>query len=284
MEETKENNNNNNNKRSSGAMSPDEDLNLKLRKTTEITAVDTKTFNWDVLIRKMDTLLDRKLEKISTKEDITKIADDLTALAIKNAELEEEIKSLRESTEMLHNTVAEQQKRIEMLDKKSKRNSIVISGLSGGSYSAIKSEVDDIFANVLEVEVKPYFCTKLNKEGTKCSIEMSSPNDSQLVLQNCSKLKRTGKFIRKDLTAKEDKCRYHIRNLRRACIKKPNVNCRISGASIAIDGRQFYALEDGTISAKDEESASYLSNILTDVNASFKVCSPHMESTSRTGQ
>lgn len=272
IEQRKNNNNNVNNKRNFGDTSPEDlDSDQKLRKVGA-GSVDPNAFNWDVLIRKMDELLDRKLLKVASKEDVSSISKELNCLRSENAELKVELATLKESSETLHNTVISQQKRLEMLERKTKRSSVIASGLTGGSYNNIKSEINDIFTNVMGIEVKSFFCTKLNKEGTRCCIDMNSVCDGQLVLQNSSKLKGTGKFFRRDLTASEDKCRYHIRNLRRACMKKSGINCKITGASITINGKLYYSSEDGTISAKDEESASYLGNILSEVNATFKVC------------
>lgn len=274
MPDTKENNNNNVNKRNIGATSPENvDSDKKLRKVMSETD-DPKAFSWDMMIRKMDELLDRKLEKVATKADISSISKELSCLRVENAELKKEVNDLKESNQMLHSTVANQQKRLEMLDRKSKRSSVVISGLNGGSYSAIKTDIEDIFSNILQIEMQSFFCTRLNKEGTKCCVEMNSASDVQLVLKNSKKLKGTGKFIRKDLTAAEDKCGFFARNLKRSCMKKPNTNCRVAGASVIINGRQFLCMENGAISAKDEESASYLRSVLEEVNSSLYVFCP----------
>lgn len=271
---TSENNNNNINKRTICEISPEKiEYNQKLRRV-ELTSIDSMAFNWDVMVQKMDALLDRKLEKLATKEDITGINTAITSLQNENTVLKQNVSSLQ-------NTVLDQQKRMELLEKKSKRNCVVMSGLVGGSYDQIKAEVDDIFKNVLKIEVLSFFCTKLNKEGTRCCIELSSPNESQLVLRNSKNLGGTGKFVRKDLTASEDKKGYHIRNLRRACMTKQNLECRITGACLNINGKRFFSEEDGTITANDEESAGFLRSILEEVGATFNVCCPKVMQSSQ---
>lgn len=273
-------NNNKQSKRKLSARSPSEKTSeeqekelytQKIRKMDDGTSGVETSFNWDTLIKKMDALLDRKLKNLPTKSDLKSLTDDINSLKTANTTLKGEVAALQLSTQTLNETITSQQQKIEILEKKTKRNSVVVSGLNGGSYESINAEVKDIFANVLNVDVKSFYCSKLNKDGTRCCIELNSYCESQLVLKNCNKLKNTGKFIRKDLTAKEDKCRFHIRNLKRACSKKENIDCRIAGASITISGKRFYSTEDGTIHAKDEESAQYLSAILEEVNGSFNV-------------
>lgn len=122
----KRNNNNNVNKRNIGAISPEYlDSYQKLRKMNA-GAVDPKAFSWDIMIRKLDELLDRKLEKLATKEDISSISQELSYLRTESAELKKEVDALKESNGVLHNTIETQQKRLELLEKKSKRSSVVV--------------------------------------------------------------------------------------------------------------------------------------------------------------
>lgn len=251
------------NKRNLEATSPDSPKNcLKTRKMD---------FNFDALVEMMDELLDRKLAKLAKTEDLTSISKIISELKVENAELKEEVALLKIDAQKLQNVVNHQQRQLDLLDKQTKRNNVVVSGLVGGSFNNIKEEVDDLLSNVLEVEVKSFHVTKLNKEGTRCCVQLDSALESQLILKNSMKLKGTKKYIRRDWTQKEEKCRYHVRNLRRACVKKQGVHCRMSGSSITIDGKRFVASDDGTISANEEEAASYLRRLLEEVEADFDV-------------
>lgn len=276
---------NNNKKRSLDSISPEQvDAERKLRRFKASPVIKSPDTSMDEIISKLDQLLDRKLKNIATKEDLSVISKEVNALRTENQGLKKEMDALKSNSFELHQTVRNQQKKLEILEKKAKRNNVVVSGLAGGTYNEITAEIDDILANVLNVEVKRLHVSKLNKEGTRCCVELETTKESQLILKNSGKLKGTNKYIRRDWTQTEDKCRYHVRSLRRACMRKEGTNCRLAGGSIIIDGKQFTASEDGSFMAKDEESAGYLQNILREVNEEINVCHYRPEQNQNTEQ
>lgn len=207
--------------------------------------------NMDELLEKFENMLsrklDEKLENVASKEDIIHFQEDLNALREENEVLNEEIKKLKA--------------KVEYLEQGQRRSNVLVEGLKGGRPDDIRNEFQKICKEMLRVDVKIGFVKKINKNGSKCVVELPSPVDVGIVLRNSKNLKNTNIFIKRDYTKDERNQCYNLRKIKNI-VKTREENSRVNGTALYVRDKKYYWSKDGDIIAANEEDCAFLENLL----------------------
>lgn len=218
--------------------------------------------NLDSFLARMEAMLegklDEKLKNIATKDDIASVHESIKAVKKENDELRNEINQLKESQKRLI-------KKIEDLDKASRRANIVVSGIEGGDIRDIQTEVSTLFQNVLKTQVQVNGIKKLNRSGKMCTVELESIKAVNEVLSKSKLLHTSGVYLQRDYTADECNQRFNLRRLKKILSKKRDVKTQIKGTNLIIDNKIFKWQSEGTVTTKLEKDATFLNNMLNEL-------------------
>lgn len=195
-------------------------------KKTARTPVKTNSKSEDKFEAILSQLREIKIETGQIKEikddmrkmrsEIQEYKEEVHRLRKDNENLKNECKSIKEENLKIKNELQEMENRIEMIEKVSKENNIIVTGLEIDQYDteALTEKMGDVFKDHLQVEVNIKKAFKLGKKT--CLIELNNSEDKKAVMQNKYKLKENKNesiFINDDLTKREMNINKEIRSL-----------------------------------------------------------------------
>lgn len=197
-------------------------------------------FSWDVFEQKMEKML----ENVAKKEDIMLIRAEIDGLKKENEGLRTEINYLH--------------KRMERIDKDSRKCNIVISGLKQNNDVEAKNTFSEMCINILKVEIDVIRFIKI--KSNTFLVELGSGKQAHDVLRSSNKLKGSGVFVQKDFTPNERTNRFHLRQLCKV-IKQNNANitciCRDTTLYVNNSSVQYqnnaYVMESDAIKSQLQE-------------------------------
>lgn len=140
-----------NNKRSIQSTSPDQLGSTNIKKHQSCQNMSTNSgdvFSWE----RLSNLMDEKLEDVARNPDL--------------AEINSQIKELREENKQLKADIKILATRLEQIDRKSRCSSIVVGGLKSKDNQTAKSEFLKVCSEVLQVEVNVVSTRVLTKSNS----------------------------------------------------------------------------------------------------------------------
>lgn len=202
------------------------------------TASDTtsKMSNNDDLKMFIANLMDEKMGKLATKDDISAIGMQLNNLKVANAELNHKLEEVETRCVLL-------EKRIEMLSTIAKERNIIFTiPTSQLMESDVQSKIKNLCSTLVDHELQLPSVKKIFEgHGTsKYLLQLNTRDDVSDLLKNSKKLRNTGVFISKDYT-KAAQIRRSVLFKYRKCIKFFDKNSKplIKGFKLEVKDKVF---------------------------------------------
>lgn len=208
-------------------------------------------FSWAVFDEKLDSHLDKvfdaKLQGVARTEDLLGMQLELQQLRSENVQLREEMDSLR--------------KRIEQIDRNSRRGRLVVRGLSCKEAKPAANEFIKLCSTVLKLDVGVAEVNMLSP-GKGFLVLLDSVGQFHAVLAARKLLKGSRVFIEKDYTVEERDKRYHLRSLSKKISEDKAVKVRLGDFSLFVNDKPYY-WTNGAVMASNEDDALFLREILS---------------------
>lgn len=216
---------------------------------TPPTTVDC--FSWAVFDLKLNNALDAKLETVVKKDDIASIATEIQQLRNDNTRLQNELQIMKS--------------RLEQVDKASRRNNIVISGLGSKSVPQALGDFKKICNTTLKTDVNVVEARKI-AAGKSFLFTLNSATEVNAVLSARRFLVGSKIYIDKDYTADVRNKRYFLRQIG-TNVKKVNkhIKVRYGDYRIFIDDKPF-SFTGEKIIAVNNSDAEFLKNLMSKAN------------------
>lgn len=215
------------------------------------TIVSSDSFSWAVFDQKLNNALDVKLESVVKKEDI--------------AHFSQEIEQLRCENKQLRNDLLIMKNKLEQVDKSSRRNNIVVRGLTGNTVASAVKEFKVLCDTTLKAAANVMEARKI-ANGKSFLLTLNSALEVRSVLSSRGSLAGSNIFIDKDYTEHARSIRYFLRQIgRRAKNVNKRLTIRYGDLNIIIDGKSFYCA-DNTIFAGNKADADFLRDLMANAN------------------
>jgi len=189
---------------------------------------------WKLFDQKLSTTLDIKLEDVARKSDLQLVKDDVKHLCAENSRLNLEVATLSS--------------KLEQLDRNSRRNRIVVRGITSNDNIAASSELQSICKDVLKVEVKIVDIFKMKADKTFV-VTLESPKQVDDILAKRTNLRGSAVFIEQDLTEKQREVRFKLRSLARQLKRVRGIKIRIGGPYIYINDKKYTWAENAVVAS-----------------------------------
>lgn len=241
-------------KRTLKDISPDIESNLRNKKHLggKSSMMSNDTFTWAMFEEKMGKML----ETVAKKSDIQ--------------QLQNCIDDLKKENDRLRNDLASLKRKVETMDKYSRRSNIVVSGITSENDKDAKQKFEHLCTNTLHSKVGICRMIRMKTPG-EYVVELESPIQATNLMINSGKLKGTNIFIQPDYTPNERSQRYHLRQLKKVVQKcDKNLICTWRGTTLIINNKSFTWNEDSVV-AYNDEAKQFLDNLLVKENAKYNV-------------
>jgi regulator of replication initiation timing len=168
-------------------------------------------------IKQMDSKFDAKFTSVATKTDINNLKKQIKDLREENQQLREEVKLVQEKQKA-------NERKLDMMDNKLRRNYLIFKGLSKENETNYAETIRGFCKEVLKIETPIYInkAFKIGPQNSKFNLILASfSNQSEVtqILQNRKKLKGTGYVIQEDLAENTRKRRNKILAIRKEILK-----------------------------------------------------------------
>lgn len=240
------------------------DLQSENRETKRIMAGDSVSvgnMSQSDLVKILGCLLDKKTEHLSTKEDIAKLQDEVTALRRECDDLKHEVKTLHEINTNL-------QQKLEACEEHQKRSNIIFKGLPENSNNPY-AEIQEFCENTLSIDKKLTLknAYRFGKKGGKYPrpilAEFLLQEDSRIVMDRKSKLKGTNFIIHRDHCESFREKRSFILDLKSELQKKnANLDCQVKGKQLILNNKFFSCSDDFSLITRDGDALRELSKAI----------------------
>lgn len=208
-------------------------------------------FSWDVFDAKLNNALDSKLENVVRKEDIAPISAEIQQLRLENTRLQKEVQIMKS--------------RLESVDKSSRRNNIVLSGLTSEFVPQALTDFKKLCTDTLKIAVNVVEARKI-ASGKSFVFTLNSPLEVNSILTKRRLLFGTSVFIDKDYTADERNKRYFLRQIgKNVKLADKHIKVRYGDHRIFVADKPFTSNGDHIV-AGSKADAEFLSNLLSKVN------------------
>lgn len=258
-------NNINNKKRSRENLSPEESRSAFLRSNLMIRSPDRKKGSKtgvESTTIDMEKILEEMKKMTTVIKDEIRIGNE-TMLENWKSEFEKEINDVKEELKRTREQVKIQweshqrekeeweeerkglkgrintiEKRLEGMEKKTRRNNIVITGIDDlkTDNGDIKEHINNILRDKLDVEAKIRETYRVGRN--KCVVEMENIGEKIKIVKNKNKLKGSQLYINDDLTVQERKIQMEIRKVARE-EKEKGKNVKIGYMKLTIGDEQY---------------------------------------------
>lgn len=217
--------------------------------TAVLPLANMNCFSWDVFDEKLNKALDSKLENVVRKDDLAPISTEIQHLRLENTRLQNELQNMKS--------------RLESVDKASRRNNIVLSGLTSINVSQALDEFKKMCTNTLKVSVN---VVEARKIGKSFLLTLNSPLEVNSILSKRRFLIGTSVFIDKDFTADVRNKRFVLRQLgRNVKLSDKNIKIRYGDHRIFIADKPFSCNGDKIIAVNNAD-AEFLKKLLSKSN------------------
>lgn len=244
----------NNNKRPLKDTSPEIDSSLRNKKhlPEKTITMSGDTFSWSMFEEKMSKML----ETVAKKSDLQ--------------QLQSCIDEVKRENERLRNDMAVLKRKVEIMDKESRRSNIVVSGIKANSHGEAKEKFVGLCTNTIKTKVGIVRMIPM-KNTSEYVVELESSIQATNILVSSNKLRGTGVFIQRDYTPEERTHRYHFRQLKKVVQQHDkNITCAIKGTTLWINNK-FYTWKADSVVASKEDDKQFLVNLLMKTKAKYNV-------------
>lgn len=194
----------------------------------------------------VNDLLNDKLSALATKDDVETLKANIEKIHRENTELRNEIQELKVKNSNM-------QTKIEQMDKLSRRFNIVVSGLKCEDYTKAKTMFTELCARVLSLQVNVNKVIKL-KMANDFIMELDSAKQVNDILFNSGKLKHTGVYVQRDLTAEERSQKYHLRQLKKSLqTYDQRLEFHFKGTTLYINNKPFRWQNENIVAYNPED-------------------------------
>lgn len=216
-------------------------------------------FDVGEMLKEMDKLLDKKLERMSTKEDINLLIKEISDLRDENRELKKHVSELKNENKVLVS-------RLNDLEDRSRRNNLIFKGVKHGlkfnAIEVVKQFCIDILGASNDIFINRAHA--LGKNILNGPIIAHFPYDSDIhyVLQNTNKLKGTNVVIHRDFSKTTRFVRGKLFQIKKKINDfAPDKVVRLNRNALMFEGTIF-TIEEGKLKAGQEEGFHKLSSLL----------------------
>ncbi|BET03454.1 Hypothetical protein NTJ_16272 [Nesidiocoris tenuis] len=185
-------------------------------------------------------LLEDSLKEVATKSDLGHLGNLIKKIAVEND-------FLRASVDRLKKENADLRYQIEEVDRKSRKNNLILKGLPAGNENLMHTSTKILRELVVGKEIGIDRATRLGRGNAPVLIEMTDNHVVPEILKNAGKLIKTGVSISKDLTplmrSKANrmlKLRWELRNR----FPNANLSMKLHDDTLKIDGKTIACIED----------------------------------------
>lgn len=208
-------------------------------------------FSWAMFDMKLNSALDAKLECVVKKEDLVPISTEIQQLRNENNRLQKELQVVKS--------------RLEIVDKASRRNNIVVSGFKSSFVPEILNEFKEICATTLKVSVNIVEARRI-ASGKSLLLVLNSPLEVNDIIAVRRRLAGTNIYIDKDFTAEERSNRYFLRQIGKS-VKKADKHAKVRQGDhrVFINDKPFSCVGEKII-ASNKSDAESLRKLLSTVN------------------
>lgn len=204
-------------------------------------------FSWE----KLSDVLDAKLENVVKKDDLASVSNEVRDLRCQNNRLQQELQTMKS--------------RLEQVDKASRRNNVVVSGLKSKFVQHALKEFDDICASTLRVAVNVVEARKI-ASGKSFLLSLNSAKEVNEVLSARKNLTGSNIYIDKDYTMDERSKRYFLRQVgKNAKNADRQIKIRYGDSRLYVDDKPFYCADEKIIAA-NKADAEFLRKLLSKAN------------------
>lgn len=209
-------------------------------------------FSWAIFDQKLNSALDDKLKGLVRKEDLAPITTEIQELRCENTRLQNDLQVMKT--------------RLEAVDKASRRNNVVLSGINAKNVAEALSEFKDICNITLKINVS-VVDVRMISNGKSFLFFLGSPMEVNAVIAQRRFLAGSKIYMDKDYTAEERSERYFLRQIgRNAKIANNLVKVRHGDHRVYINDKPF-SWARGKIIAANNADAEFLRGLLS--NSSF---------------
>lgn len=226
-------------------------VNFRKNNTAFSTMAAADCFSWSIFDQKLNTALDEKLKSVVKKEDLAPISAEIQQLRSENTRLQKEIQTMKN--------------RLEAVDKASRRNNVVVSGLKANNVSDALTEFKDMCNYTLKTNVNVVDVHKI-ANGKSFIFLLGSPMEAKAITAQKRLLVGSKIYIDKDYTADERSKKYFLRQIgKNAKIANNCVKVRHGDHRVFINDKPF-SWAGGKIIAANNLDAIFLRDLLFKAN------------------
>lgn len=216
----------------------------------------TDTFTWAVFDAKLNQALDIKLQNVARKEDISAISLELQSLREENAELKNEVSCLK--------------RKLEQVDKASRRANVVVRGLKSQTPREASVEFAEICQKTLKATASIATTTRV-RTGNGFVFALDTARDTDSILAARTKLKNTGIFINRDLTDSEREKSYKLRQIAKQLLNYDNrLKIRTTDFSIFVNNIHV-TYQDNKIYTNNNNDAAFINHLFINAKLEYTV-------------
>lgn len=215
-------------------------------------------FSWDVFELKLGNMLDKKLEDVAKKDDLTPLRLEIEQLRNENVRLKEEL-------DVMNN-------KLEHVDRISRRSNIIVSGLQSTNTRQATDDFNSICSRTLQTNGHVVESRQIKtKDGFSFVFTMESPLQVNNIIAVKKRLDGSAIYIQKDYTSGERQMRYNLRLLGKSIIKlDKKIKVRYGETSIYINDKVF-SWRNGFYEAKQNKDADFLRGLMKKLNIECNV-------------
>jgi len=223
-------------------------------KTSVSTNMELKddAFSWKTLC----DLLDAKLHNVAKKDDL--------------AALQTEIQQLRNENLVLKSAVLTLERKLESVDKSSRRTNVIVNGLKSQSSSDASTEFEGICRAKLKTTTKIATVRKM-RNGRGFIFGFDSVRDTEAIIAARKALKGTKIFINRDLTENERQTRVKLANIAKTLEETDNqLKVRYTDFSVFVNDIHL-SMHNNKMQVNDTKDAEFLKNIFEKANLAIEI-------------
>lgn len=204
----------------------------------------------------MKRLLDERVNKLATKEDLASATSVLTTLIEENRVLKYEVEQLRkENTNIMG--------RIVDLENRSRRNNLIFKGLKYKEGNDCREVIESFCKNVLgcerQLQLNRVHPLGRRRDNAPIIVHFPVDNDIQCILKNTPKLKGTKMVVHQDFAVETRKKRGMFLALRKEIFKavgKKNMSLNVE--QFIVEGQRFSWSSDMKLRSGSEDGVQKL--------------------------
>lgn len=212
------------------------------------------------LLDAIGTLLDSKLENVATREDISRLQDEVLEVKSECDALRLEVQRLNESNEML-------KRKLEENERRQKGFNLIFKGLPENNSSSSET-IQKFCEETLEtgkVAIRNAYRIgrKIDDRTRPILVEFLLQEDVQLVIDKKQKLRNTNIVIHRDRTENSRMKRSFLLELKSEVMKiNNNTKIELRGEQLIVNQTSFSCSDDGNLMTRQGIATEVLSQVV----------------------